>query len=242
MVINRIERRMLMLALVAAFVAGGGAVAAARDDTSLDAIAARLETHADTAGLKAVSKPIVGSETVEQSVAGSLGRVQALFLDLATSEPNLVVDAIQFNRASDAMRARGASLAVSYTVRYVPRVDDEVRRAQWAVPVLLKGLLGGTVAGGDLLILDGSLKGGTLQIEGRSRNHNAAKSIEQQLNAGPSNLVKSVEVEDRKPRPNEMSVQTRVPQGRVTVYGFLITAHYDPTGVPLDVLKREAYT
>ena len=207
----------------------------------LDAVAARLTTHAATAGLREVSNPIVGSDAVTHSVAGSLGRIQALFLDLATSEPNLEVTSVELDRAPDAMRARSAAIVMSYTAHYVAEPDDRVVRAQWALPALFNALLTGSVTGRDMTLHAGRISGGVLTLDARSKNKDAAQAIVTQLNPGPQNLVRSADVVQEIKRERIMDPNNEMPVRNVNVFAFKITARFDPSDVHLSILKRLAH-
>lgn len=204
----------------------------------LDAVASRLQTHAESAGLRAASNPIVGAETVEHSVGGSLGRMQSFFLDLATSEPNLEVTSVDLTRATDAMRAKGAAVLMSYTVRYVAQPDDRLARAQWVLPALFNALLSGSVTGKEVTIHEARFRDGTMTLDARSKNKDAAQAIVTQLNPGPQNYVRSADVAQETKRERIMDPNDNMPVRDVSVFAFRITARIDTSGVPLSVLKR----
>jgi hypothetical protein len=207
----------------------------------LEAVAARLRTHAETAGLREASNPIVGADAVVHSVGGSLGRVQAFFLDLATSEPNLEVTSVELGRAPDAMRARSASLLMNYTVRYVAAPDERLARAQWALPAVFNALLTGAVTGRDVTIHAGRIVDGKLTLDARSKNKDAAQALVTQLNPGPQNFVRSADVAQEQKRERIMDPNNDMPVRDVSVYAFRITARIDPSGVHMSVLKRLAH-
>jgi hypothetical protein len=223
----------LALVLVAAVALGG--------QNDLEAVAARLQTHAETAGLKQVSNPVVGADAVEHEVGGSLGRIQALFLDLATSERNLEVTSIELTPASDAERNRGAAIVLRYRTRYVAAPDDRVTRGQLAIPAIFNALLSGSVAGRDVRIHAARIADGTMTLDARSNNKDASKALVTQLDPGPQKLVQSADVQTEIKRERIVSDDPAYPVRDKTVYAFRLTARFDPSAVPLPVLRRLAH-
>lgn len=206
-----------------------------------DAVAARMGRHHETAGLKEVTKPIVGQDSVTCSAGGSIGRIQALFLDIAESEPGLEVRSVELSRAPDPMVAKGASVVVEYVVAPVAQPDDRVIKGRWTVPVILAALASGSVAAKGLTVLSAKLADGTFTVDARSQNADGSKSVEKLLDAGPTRLVKSVTIDQKAQRQIVRDPKGDVPQTAVTLYAFKLVATYDASGVSLDIIKRMAY-
>ncbi len=206
-----------------------------------DAVAARMGRHHETAGLREVTKPIVGQDAVTCSAGGSIGRIQALFLDIAESEPGLEVRSVELSRAPDPMVAKGASLVVEYVVAPVAQPNDRVIKGRWTVPVILAALASGSVAAKGLTVISAKLADGTFTVDARSQNGDGSKAIEKQLDAGPTRLVKAVTIDQKQKREIVRDPKGDTPQTAVIIYAFKLVASYDPSGVSLDIIKRMAY-
>ncbi len=214
---------------------------AARTGDDPAAVGARMATHAANAGLKDVGKPIVSATGATCSAGGTIGQIQALFFEIAGTEPNLDVTSVKLRRASDALRAKSVLVEVEYTVELVAAPDENLEKRRWAVPVILNALLGGAVASQGLTIVEGSIGEGIFTLDGRSSNATASKAITSKLDPGPMHLVTVANIDQRTLREVVRDPDPRTPQRAVTTYAFKIDARYDASPVRLDVLKRMAY-
>lgn len=229
------RRAVLLLTLLAAC----SPVARAADTP--DAVAARMQTHAENVGLRTTSKPIVTATGATCRAGGSLGKIQQLFFEIADTERGLDVTSVSLTRADAALLAKSVLVEVEYTVAIAPTTDEAATKRRWAVPVLLNGLLGGTVAATTLTIFSGKIANGTMTVDARTSNPDGSKAVAKQLDAGPGKLVTEAKVDERKVTEMVQNPAPGVPQKKVVSYAFTLTATYDPAPVRLDVLKARAY-
>jgi hypothetical protein len=232
-------RRIGILTAALAVLATVAPLARAADDP--EAIAARMPTHHANAGLRDLSKPIVSANGVTCTAGGSLGRIQAFFLELADTERNLEVTSVEIRRAAETMMAKNVVLEVEYTVVYVPTPDDRLAKAQWAVPVLVKALVGATVASQGFSLMSAKIEKGAMTVDGRGSSGDASKAVVKLLDPGPGHFVTSATADQKRLREMVRDGDGSMPQRAVTSFAFRIAAAYDTANVRLDVLKRLAY-
>jgi hypothetical protein len=232
-------RRVGVLAVVALAALVPVNRARAADDP--EAVGARMATHAETVGLRVLAKPIVRANGATCRAGGTLGKIQALFFDIADTEPGLDVTSVELTRAGDAELGKGILVEVEYTVELVERPDEVVAKRRWTLPVLLNALLGGTVASQNLTIMSAKIAGGNMTIDARSANPDASKAVVKQLDAAPGNLVTAATFEQRKVTEVVRDTANGFPQKAVTSFAFTLKATYDSAPVRLDVIKNRAY-
>jgi hypothetical protein len=210
-----------------------------RADTA-DAVAERMTAHQESAGLRELSKPVVGATTVVCDAGGSLGRVQALFVDLAQSERGLDVTKVVLRRAPDPLLAKGITLEVEYTVALVAAPDEATEKSRWAAAALLNALSGGAVSSRSLTVISAEIADGTMTVDARSSNKDAAQTIAKQLDPGADHFVASADVDQKQVREIVQDPAHEMPQRAVTSYAFKLVARYDASKARLDVLRRLA--